>query len=126
MDIKNLKAPSSAEVELFEYEGGPSTGIFVTLAHRDHPEVMAVARTIADKRLASMSRRGAKALKAEDLESETLEVLVASILGWKGLEADGKDWPCTADNVRQLLETVPSFRRQLNRAQEDDALFFGH
>lgn len=126
MDIKNLKAPSSAEIELFEYEGGPSTGIFITLAHRDHPDVQAAARAIADKRLATISRRGSKALKADDLEAETLDVLCASVLGWRGLEAGDEPWPFNEANVRQLLQQHAWIRRQLNKAQEDEALFFGN
>lgn len=124
MDLHKLKAAVSTEVELIHPVDG-STGVVVTLASRDHEAVQAAARAIADKRLALLAKRRTKALKAEDLEVETLDVLCASVLGWEGLESGGEAWPCTPGNVRELLEANPWIRRQLNAAQEDEALFFG-
>lgn len=124
MDLRSLSANLTAKVELIHPVDGP-TGVVVELASRDHPDVQAATRAIADKRLAVLAKRGGKIMaKAEELEAEGLDVLVASILGWSGLTSDGKDWPCSADNARQLLESAPWARRQLVAAQEDEALFF--
>lgn len=124
MDLSKLNVNLTAEVELIRL--GEPTGVFFTLASRDHPDVQAAARRVADKRLATLSRRGAKAMTAESLEAETLDVLCASVLGWRGLQVNGVDHPFTQDNLRSLLTDHAWIRRQLNQAQEDEALFFGN
>ena len=124
MELSTLRANPTAEVELIHPLEGP-TGVFITLASRDHPDVRAVASGIADKRLAMLSRRGGKAPKFEDMEAESLQVLLASVQGWRGIVVEGEPWPCTPENIRTLLGGNDSWiRRQLNAAQEDEALFF--
>lgn len=125
MDLQKLKPVNTTEVELIHPASGP-TGITITVASKDSPQVREVGHAIRDKRLAIASRRGVStAPKVEDIESESLSILVAAVLGWKGLEQDGNPFECTPENVKTLLTDCPWIRRQVDEAMGDETRFFG-
>jgi hypothetical protein len=123
MELNKLKANPTTRVELIHPDEG-ETGIFITLASKDHPDVLKVVRRAMDRRLAEMAKGGKKSMTSVDIETESLEILAMAIQGWEGLERDGDTWPCTPENVRELLEHR-WIRRQLDEAMNTEALFFG-
>lgn len=49
----------------------------------------------------SSSRPGAK---EEALVSGTINILTACVIDWKGITKDGKEYPCTKENKKELFE----------------------
>jgi hypothetical protein len=123
MDISNLKANPTTRIELVHPEEG-ETGIFITLASKDHPDVLKMVRRAMDKRLSEMAKGSKKNVTSAEIEAEALEVLSAAVKGWEGVEANGEPWPFTPENVRALLEHR-WIRRQLDDAMNTEARFFG-
>lgn len=53
------------------------------------------------------------------LDEHALELAVACVLAWDGLEKDGKPYPCTPDNVRWLLNEYAWVRELVEEAMHD-------
>jgi hypothetical protein len=51
----------------------------------------------------------------EEIERDTLNLLVSCTLGWKNvLDTDGNDIPFNAENVRKLYTSYPIVREQVD------------
>lgn len=48
-----------------------------------------------------------------------LELQAACVLGWQGIEQDGKPLPCTFENAKMLLRALPDVREQVVEAMYD-------
>lgn len=125
MDLSSLLQPLETEVEIIHPATSKPVGIRVTLLSRHHPDIKAMARKIGDSRMA-LARRN-KPMDSAAIETELVEILVASVKSWSGVDRDGVPLACTPENVRDLLSN-PGYqwiRKQLDDAMGNDALFFG-
>ncbi|MFP1634085.1 hypothetical protein ACLB6G_20335 [Zhengella sp. ZM62] len=105
---------------------GEETGIVITVASYESERVKAVAREIANRALADQKKNSRKVDTVEAIEDRTFAIALASIVGWSGLEKDGKELPFTRDNARMILEAYPFIAEQIDAAAQDRALFFGN
>ena len=63
-------------------------------------------------------------LTAEELESDSFELLVGLTHSWRGIGMDGtEDIPCTPENVRMLYERVPDIKEQVDNFIGDRSVF---
>jgi hypothetical protein len=56
-------------------------------------------------------------LEPQDLRDNRIELVVAAVTGWHGWEQGGADWPCTPENVKELM-TVPHILAQCEEAMD--------
>ena len=69
-------------------------------------------------------RRGGNEPTPEELHGKRVSLAAAAVVRWSGWESDGKDWPCTPENVRALLASSIDILEQVEDAIERHARFF--
>lgn len=129
MDLNKLK-PAKAE-----------EGAVLELVHPDTEEVIpgmtirllgydsSVYRKIAlKKQQAALNRisKGKKAmdLKAEQIEEDTIEELVALTVEWTGFEMEGEALPCNPENKRMVYSDWRWIKEQAQEFVANRANFF--
>ena len=85
--------------------------ITITLAGSDSDRYQRAQRAQANRRLNAGVRRK---LTIEELESDTVELLVACTIKWDGIKVGGKVLDCTTDNARKLYRDYQWIREQAN------------
>lgn len=85
--------------------------ISITLAGSDSDRYQRAQRSQANRRLNAGVRRK---LTIEELESDTIELLVACTIRWDGVKVGGKVLECNADNARKLYRDYQWIREQAN------------
>jgi hypothetical protein len=125
VDLKTLKMTDSTTIEIMHPETDKPMGITITLAHRESAKVKAVANAAANKRLATMAKRGKReAPTAEGIESDGMELLVAATIRWTGIEEGDQPILPTPENVERIYIEYPWIRAQVDEAFGDVARFF--
>lgn len=103
---------------------GTPHGSTITLLGADSDEYKSVRNASGNRRLDASVRRGnIVAGSLEEIESDTLDALVAATVSWTNFKNDGQDIPCTPANVRMVYVKVPWLRRQVDKFVADDANF---
>lgn len=78
-----------------------------------------------NRRLMKAQRTGGKLnLTAEEIESSALDLLVKCVDGWN-ITLNGEKPECTEAKVRELFETLPWVREQVDAAIGDAQAFLG-
>jgi hypothetical protein len=129
MDLSQLDAPATEQgvamtvdhptkpEPLLKADGAPMT---ITLVGKDSDRFRKATRAALNRRLASRKIK----VKAEDLEAENLEGLVACTIAWDGIMVDGAALDCTPVNVRAVYTRFPFIREQVAEFVEERANFF--
>lgn len=113
------KAEEGAELEVLDPVTGESVGVFITLAGADssvHRKTMAM---IAKRRINGAKGFRNKGYDPEKFEAESIEVLAACTLAWKGVVVDGSSLPCSRDNAVRLYTRFPWLREQVEQFVSD-------
>lgn len=99
----------------------PVEGMSITLLGMDSERALRAQRAATNRRL----KQGVQRMKltAEELEADGLELLAALTVAWKGVELDGKELPCTAENARMLYGKFRWLREQVDEFTGDRANF---
>jgi ubiquitin len=105
---------------------GAELGITITIASYESERVKRVAREMANKALLEQKRNPKKGETVEAIEERAMNIAIAAILDWQGIEMDGKPFPFNRENARMLLEKFPFIGEQLDSAAGDRSLFFGN
>lgn len=113
------------ELPIFQKNGEPYVGMdgkqsTVTVVGNDSKAVREAERQNTQR----VIRGGRTRLTPDQLHANRVNVAAAAVVGWNGWEKDGKAWPCTPENVRQLLHTVPHILRQVEEGVASHADFF--
>lgn len=124
MDLSELSQAMETEVELIHPVTNKPTGIKVILRSRHSAEMKALARQVADSRLA-LARRN-KSMDSAAIEDEVTGFMVASVRSWSGITKGGTPLECTPENVKGILidPGLQWIKKQLDEALGNDALFF--
>ncbi len=112
------KQESGIDVEILLPDGEPS-GMVFKVAAADSERVKARAREITNE----LTKAGKGA--GDVLEEGNLAIRCAAVISWQGVQMEGKDFPCTPDNVVSVLRQFSFIADQVAVASEDRALFFG-
>lgn len=124
MDISNLK-PVERIIEIVHPATGEKLGITVSVLSLNDERMAQIRRKIQNKRIELEKRN--KTFKADDLEENELELLVAGITGWSW---DGEityhdEKPVFNEkNVKSVLKELPWFKDQIMEAIGDEKAFF--
>lgn len=122
MDILAIK-PSTLFVDIKHPATGAPIGLQVECVSLEDDRVRRVERAIRNKAL----RGGRNSVTAEKLEDNTVQILIAAIVGWtwnSGLTlGDLSAPPLNPANVEKLL-AVGWIAKQIDTALGDEAAFF--
>lgn len=101
--------------------------VAITLLSQDSDEYKRVARTINNRKLEKSLRRGkVPKIRAEELEKDQLDLLVACTVSWDNITYNSKPLECTPENARLLYQNVPAVREQVDAFIGDRANFLGN
>lgn len=115
---------ASAEFEVYDPRAKGGTGIFITVLSKDSEKAKTITRSQLNRRFKVMGRsRAGVSLTAEELESESMDLLVACTLSWRGMKWNGEDLACSAQNARDIYTRSPIIRDQVDEAINDRSLF---
>lgn len=127
MDFAELDTSDLAEAGVSVVLNHPATGepldATITVAGVDSKRFRKAKHEVDNRRLGTMVRRGKANLTAEQLDEESLAILVLCTLGWKNVSWDDKPLECTPENVRMLYTKLPWVREQVDRAMGDRERF---
>lgn len=124
MDIDNLK-PVERVIEIVHPGTGEPIGVKVTVVSISDEKMTSIRRRIQNKRI-ELDKRG-KTFKADDLEENETELLLAGITGWFW-EGDttfkGEKPEFNEKNVKLVLKELSWFKEQIKEAIGDEKAFF--
>lgn len=110
-------------VALAQSDGSPVTLI---LSGEDSERFRRADRANRNKRLARQQQGRQIRVSTEELDAESLGLLVAVTLGWSGVALDGDtDLVFSAENATKLYTSFPWLREQANAFVVDRANFLG-
>jgi len=125
MDISTLK-PNDRIIEIkHPVNDSENIGIRVTIISLNDEKMKSVRRRFINKRL-ELEKKG-KSFRADDIEDNELDLLVASITGWEwygDVEFNGSKPEFTQANVKKVLTEFEWFKNQIAEAVGDDKAFF--
>lgn len=124
LDGAARKQEDGVPVEIKHPATSEPLGITITVASYESERVKAVARQMGNKALVQQKRSPRKPETIEALEERTIEIAAAAIVGWEGVELDGKALPFTRENARTILERFPFIAEQIDAVAADRAAFF--
>jgi len=114
MDLKNLNVVDVANqgewLELEHPVTGEPLGVRIKLAGIDSDYYKKEMRRQQNRRL----KKGIRNISAEELEAETISLLVACTLEWENVEYDGTPLECNAENVRKIYKEFSWIREQVD------------
>ncbi len=117
------KAEAGAELDVLDPVTGESVGVTITLAGADSAVHRKATATISKRRMASMKGFRNKGFDPEKLDAESVEVLAACTLGWRGVVVDGAPLPCSRDNAIMLYTRFPWLREQVDQFVSDRSAY---
>lgn len=114
----------SAEIQIKNLLTKKNTGIFITVLSKDSETYRDIQKTQANARFKNFGRRTTStSLTAEELEEESLQLLVACTKAWRGMVYHGEALDCTPENARMIYERIPMIREQVDDAIHDRGNF---
>ena len=102
---------------------GKETDIVIRLRGADSEAYREQLREIQRRTMNHLNRTRKLVRAPEEIEAESIELLVAATIGWSGIQEDGKDVPFTAANATRIYTDYPAIREQADRAVNDRANF---
>lgn len=105
---------------------GEELGITIYVASYDSEKVRRVAREMGNKALLERRRNPRKADTVEAHEERTFAIAAAAIVGWEGLESEGKPLEFNRENARMIVERFSFVAEQIDMVAGDRANFFAN
>jgi len=119
MDISKLDIVASsnegAVLEVLHPKTLTKTGIEIILVGTDSDIYNKQRLKASNKRLEQLNKTGKLKRTAEEIEEETIEMLVSCTIGWSGIEEDGKPLEFTPKHVKHVYEKYPWIREQIDQ-----------
>lgn len=83
-------------------------------------------RTLNNKRLENQFKKRSQKITMEQLEEDSLELLVAVTVGWQGIVVDGEPLEFSEKNCRELYTRFTWIREQVDEFVTDRSNFLGN
>ncbi len=130
MDLKEFDASLKRQqdgisVNIKHPATGEETGMIIVVASYESEKTKEQARRIADVISKKQEQNPGYVPNFREVESNTLAIAVAAIVGWTGIQLDGKDLEFTPSNVSLILKKYSFIADQIDKTAGDRALFFG-
>lgn len=119
---------TGAEFQLKHPTTDDKLGVFITVVGKDSDifrefQRKTFNRYMRDEALAKKKGKDVKIRSAEDLEDDSLDLLVACTLGWRNMVDAGQEVSFSPDEARRIYKKYPWIRDQVNEAVGDLELF---
>lgn len=101
---------------------GTNEPVTLVLAGADSDRAKRAERGTVNRRL-KMAGRRSSTMTAEELDSDSLEILAACTLGWSGFALEGQELECNAQNAKKLYGQFPWLREQAEAFRQDRSNF---
>ena len=138
MDLSKFDASSAADegvamivqhpiddTNMLDEETGES--VVITLIGQDSKSVQKLVHKITNRKLARTFKRGRGiSIKAEQIDTDALEILATCTKAWEGIVVDGEKLQCTFENAKKVYERFPWLREQVDDFTTDRANFLGN
>lgn len=125
MDISTL-IPVERIIEIKHPVKDENLGIRVNIISLNDEKMKQIRRKFINKRI-ELEKKG-KSFRADDIESNEIDLLVACITGWDWYGEDvtfnGSKPDFNEANVRNVLNTFGWFKDQISEAVGDEKAFF--
>lgn len=125
MDISTL-IPSERIIEIKHPVKDENLGIRVNIISLNDEKMKQIRRKFINKRI-ELEKKG-KSFRADDIESNEIDLLVACITGWdwygEDITFNGSKPDFNEANVRNVLNTFGWFKDQVSEAVGDEKAFF--
>lgn len=124
MDISTL-IPSERIIEIKHPVSEQPLGVRVNIISLNDDRMKQIRRRFINKRI-ELEKRG-KSFKADDIEANEIDLLVACITGWDwygDITFNGSKPDFTELNVRNVLNSLSWFKDQVSEAVGDEKAFF--
>ncbi len=124
MDICELK-PVERTIDIVHPKTGEALGITVNIISLNDPKIATLKRRIQNQRL-DLERRG-KGFKADDVEENFTNLLIAAITGWEWKDDatfHGEKPELNEKNIKEVFKELPWFKNQIADAIGDEESFF--
>ena len=125
VDLEALDTGKTSEegqwLELEHPKTSEPLDMHIKLLGRDSEAYKKQVRKNQDKNL----KKGLRNLKSENLENETIELLTACTVDWKGVVYQGGELECTKENIRWVYKEYDWLREQVDEFVGDRANFLG-
>lgn len=124
MDLSKLHVDTQS-IDITVPGSGKKTGLTIEIRSPESDEVKAVQRKWQNKAL----RAGRNTIDADDVEKQSLDLIVAAVASWKwsgDAKWGGEKPDCTPENVRKVVSSPAGafIRNQIDQAFGDEAGFF--
>lgn len=101
--------------------------VTITLLSKDSDQFRKVSTRVTNKRLEKSLRAGGRVrVRAEEIENDQLDLLVACTTGWDNVQLGSEVLEFNDLNVRRLYQEVPAIREQVDNFIGDRANFLGN
>lgn len=125
MDISTL-IPVERIIEIKHPVKDENLGIRVNIISLNDEKMKQIRRKFINKRI-ELEKKG-KSFRADDIESNEIDLLVACITGWdwygEDITFNGSKPDFNEANVRNVLNTFGWFKDQISEAVGDEKAFF--
>ena len=107
------KAEEGAELEVLDPVTGEAVGAYITLAGADSVVHRKAVANISKRRFNNQKGFRNTGFDPERMEAESIEILAACTLSWKGVTLEGAALPCSRDNAIKMYTRFPWLREQV-------------
>lgn len=123
MDISTL-VPNERIIEIKHPANDEKLGIRVTIVSLNDNKTKQIRRQFINKRL-ELEKKG-KSFKADDIEENETDLLIASMTGWDWYDAEfhGEKLDFNESNIKKVFRELPWFKDQISEAVSDEKAFF--
>ena len=123
MDISTL-TPNERIIEIKHPANEENLGIRVTIVSLNDNKTKQIRRQFINKRL-ELEKKG-KSFKADDIEENEIDLLIASMTGWDWYDAEfhGEKLEFNENNIKKVFRELPWFKDQVSEAVSDEKAFF--
>lgn len=116
-------AEQGYELTLSHPKTGEPTPMKITVLGADSDAYREKVREFQRRRADRMNKNRRLSVTPDEIEAETLEMLVAVTTGWSGFTLDGAALPFSGDNVRAIYRRFSWIREQVDQTVGDRANF---
>lgn len=113
------KAEEGAELEVLDPVTSEAVGVYIVLAGADSSVHRKATANLTKRRINGQKGFRAKGFDPEKAEAESIEILAACTLSWKGVQVDGAPLPCSRDNAIKMYTRFPWLREQVEQFISD-------
>lgn len=118
-------ANSGVVIEIPDPSTGAPTGFKVKILGKDSDAYRKVESEQRERAIRAANTTGTFRVSPEVIENNALELILASVIGWEGLEDENGPVPFSREKLRETLVEYPYLREVLDRNIADRSLFAG-